>query len=1009
VTVSWQAPVVATATITGYRVVATPGGASCETAIVAPAAAPATSCAIDGLTNDTDYTFVVSTLTTSGPSGAVTTQGTPSASVFAPPRAFAQVSSEGTYRRNSLVPIKVVIPFDAGVPSGLRSGTVNINIEQPNWCRAYLYPRSYPFLYCLGASHHVTVDLATGVSSDALTIRGAARADIDPASYAAAGLTPALLTPTTRVTWVGSQAIVTTQVYIGSGTQAYGTQFTVTADFVPTDPTRVIGAATSPGIDSVYWGVPKTNLTLESTGSPVLKVQVSSAVLTGGLWGPVRAPRTSIWGPQYWVSDPTEESSADWNVRPPRVGETVFVRARADYIFGDDIDQQVRLGLAESIPGGDPLYVDAQDGTNHDRLLSTRSAKRIDPNTLRADWTIRNLDSTEPVPSGGGVTIGTREMGIIADDGSISAFSLNVDPWPTSQVNQVARSGSNIDVFTSARWPGLAPEVQTSLSDIMTTVSITHNGVTKPIAICFYSSVCLDSDGNGTSFLPTAVTNLGARMGLVIDASSIGFTLSDADTITVSTSAPWGTAITSAEMPLVTPAIAVNTTGPTQLSGYGKWLGATIWEPDLSAPGFAGWLGGWDLVEGLAAFTSLQHDFFMAVFNSETVASVFMQLTSAALSFVPVFGTAYAAMQCASWQCVAFSVGASAAGAFAPKLLKGIYEGYKAGTKVGVSRLGMFVGRLGNGANTLKSRIVKTLPTRIQNAMKSEATLRGTIIKGTLKAFGKMSIKVGVQEINIARGAVDRPGSPDVASTSQQPMPELNSPVNNVAFRANPALAELLANQVAGAQNTADGIIIANWEAAIEAAYKKASESNVPAVTDVGYGEGIGRAFAHSFAAVANIAIPNLSTVDKAASTLTIDEMHYAWGDDPWNSKLFNFGTCDLNMNCSVIEGLSILPVNGMVIMSGMFPLEKSWKPAGAWLRYTLKVVRAGVVETYVSYANVPFGGSWQDCGCKGWAHVAPRLDPVGLWDDPREPWRAPDFDASTTLSPTTQTLRGGL
>ena len=179
-------------------------------------------------------------------------------------------------------------------------------------------------------------------------------------------------------------------------------------------------------------------------------------------------------------------------------------------------------------------------------------------------------------------------------------------------------------------------------------------------------------------------------------------------------------------------------------------------------------------------------------------------------------------------------------------------------------------------------------------------------------------------------------------------------------------------------------------------------------MTDVGYGEGIGRAFAHSFAAVANIAIPNLATVDKAASTLTIDEMNYAWGDDPWNSSLFNFAKCDLNMNCSVIEGLSILPVNGMVIMSGMFPLEKSWKPAGAWLRYTLKVVRAGVVETYVSYANVPFGGSWQDCQCQGWAHVAPRLDPRGTWDTPQEPWRAPDFDSATMWSPTTQTLRGG-
>ncbi len=87
VTVSWDAPDDVTG-ITGFDVVASPGGATCSTA-----SANTTTCVVTGLTNGTPYTFVVTPTTASGPgtpslpSNAATPVGAPEAptSVVATP------------------------------------------------------------------------------------------------------------------------------------------------------------------------------------------------------------------------------------------------------------------------------------------------------------------------------------------------------------------------------------------------------------------------------------------------------------------------------------------------------------------------------------------------------------------------------------------------------------------------------------------------------------------------------------------------------------------------------------------------------------------------------------------------------------------------------------------------------------------------------------------------------------------------------------------------------------
>ena len=100
-TVSWQAATTTGSPIVGYRVTASPGGQSCTTSAVPPAA-PSTTCVVLGLTNGQPYTFTVVAVNASGnsaasaPSAPVTPKGNPTIRISDSGRNGGSVYAKGT-------------------------------------------------------------------------------------------------------------------------------------------------------------------------------------------------------------------------------------------------------------------------------------------------------------------------------------------------------------------------------------------------------------------------------------------------------------------------------------------------------------------------------------------------------------------------------------------------------------------------------------------------------------------------------------------------------------------------------------------------------------------------------------------------------------------------------------------------------------------------------------------------------------------------------------------------
>ena len=966
--VSWTAPSANASTISGYTVVASPGGATCTTS-------GDTTCEIGGLTNGTEYSFAVVANSNFGPSAPSIAWATPTASVIASAPTPAEALPAGTVVRDKVVPVRSVLTFPEAMATQFRSsGNVTLSsAPDPVLCAAGSRDETV-LAYCANTRHLVTVDLAGLSSTESLMINGIA-SDLLPAeSLKSLNASKSDFVPVTTASWVGNTLTVLTQMYVG------GTGFAVTARFVPT-PTTFVAPATTRGPTS------DTDAHIAGAGAPFTKISIASAKITGGWYGPIDSNPSPFY--------PTVSDFSGWDVRNPRVGETAFVKATLDPIFSVPSDNNVPANLAESVPGAAPLFVPSDHGNRFadDRMATSatpallggrdnwnpyygQSALSGLPSCSRCHiWTIRNLETTSPVESGGALPVGTWSLGLITyapGTGSVSAGSLNersarrgistfdlsVDPWTTTLSAQASFSNGSINVVTAARWQGMPIEVQAPYENVMISVFLQRGGVDIPIAICFYNGICLDDDGNGTTFLPTSVTTVGARLAMVMPTATLGFTPTSADTVNVVTSAPWGVTADSGPLALKAPTVVSNSSGGASVLVSSKSMGVTLEnQPSLSSPVPLFGNFGWQIADARAALAQFSFDLFKSMFRDATVARIFMSLTQVTLSFMP--GYAWLdAVTCGSWSCAAALVGSSVAGFALRGVSAGVgvlAKGWKAAkSALGIadtpSKIGMFVARAMAPVGRLQARLAKAVPMRIKMAMSGEASAVSTIFQNYAKAYGKKGL-AALYGDDVKSTVIDFLGinvTASVASIPVQPRFWVSGP-SDLSFSPSTQMINEMSDLIIAQEANANQAILQNWQSAIQRAYDKALAQPAPE-TNIGYGTGIGFRLNQFFATVATVSVPNLATLNKTSSSIWIGV-----GEN-------EFGHCDFNGNCDMKPGVSIIVLDGSMLVSGLIP---GWESGGTYnveVRVHTVASNGGATNDYLGTSFFTAPGSLYAC-----------------------------------------------
>ena len=261
-TVSWEPPRMPVgAPITGYSVVATPGGASCSTT-------GATSCVVSGLTAGTSYTFAIRAIGSGGPGAAAVTSS------------VVPWSGSGYH---PLVPSRILdsrLP-DVGFTGRVVAGT----------------PRSLPVTGLGGASNvpgsasavvlNVTVTDSTAESFLTVFPTGSSKPNASNLNFGAGQVIPNLVTVklgaggmVDLATAVGSTNVVADVVGYYDDGEVIGDRFT------PTTPRRLLDTRTPSGGGPVVAGAPR-DLVVEAPVQPTGAPSTASAVVvnvtvTGG-------------------------------------------------------------------------------------------------------------------------------------------------------------------------------------------------------------------------------------------------------------------------------------------------------------------------------------------------------------------------------------------------------------------------------------------------------------------------------------------------------------------------------------------------------------------------------------------------------------------------------------------------------------------------------------------------------------------------------------------------------
>ena len=974
-------------------------------------------------------TFSVRTVSTAGTSAAATIHAAASSRTLAMTPNPTSAATAGTAPRDQLLPVTVTLAFDPAMAAELRSGELRL-VSKP-WTSTNPYSgcgNGIPDAFCNGTSDQTTVDLNTGEVHRSLRIRNRSLAAMPKASLDAAGTSSEALTSTAEVTWSGSVLTLRTQVYVGGG------PFDVDAQFVPFPSEAVAAVSTA---STTVDGQPSTPRTVRvvGVGSPVLSIGVASAVVAGGYYG----PRAGSNGPMRTLS------FSPWGTRNPQVGEIAYVKAQADPYFTAPSDRQVGLALAEAVPMQAPVF--APPSFPYNQMGSGVTVKRLGSESSYdglvscddcAIWTVRNLDPTGVDPgTGAGLEAGTSAMGVVAygpgtssvtagtsqelaSRVGLTAFTMVVNPVPTVQTAVASRTGATVNVLTAARWPGMAPGVQTSLGTVAVSVTLKHGDTSTMIGYCFYSGVCLDSDGNGQTFLPATVVPIGARLSISIDTTSLGFTLGASDTVTVTTSTPWGVDATSSDLALAAPTLSAVTGGTGALTGTGAWLGATPLSPNVSAP----WpFLGWSVYNGA-------HDFFVSLFGDGKATRFLMGLTgflwSSAIEWV------------------------ATGGPFNPIADLEIVQVLQtaASDAIAASRLGRLAAKAEGLGIALTTWAANKLPARVRTVLAKEAGPVSLAMASFAKTVGGYAFSYYASDWVSARtsAALSTIGvDPSTLSSIRDSVTSsLSSPLGTLdpAFTQNPVENQQLLDVVRDASDPSAAEALGRFNDAIRSAYASAAGDASSLVEDVGYGRGVAIEFSQIFSASIGVTLPASGSFDPQASTLTISTTR-----DPFDPRYDNassapvgidtapLGTCTIAGDCTMERGLEATVFQGRVVVAGQFPSKIAWAPSGAWLVLKLNLVARGGGQGPVLWnrVNIPFQGQQYDC----WGAVAAlpyRSDAAGnkqqlceniagaqrsagvRWRNDRWqptgllPWNPnPSFDPTRSANQTTQVLTGAL
>ena len=781
------------------------------------------------------------------------------------------------------------------------------------------------------------------------------------------------LSATMNYSGQNASLVVDAEVFIG------GMAFTITGTYTPPSNPAVAGwfpvAASS------------ASMTLTGVGPAPISLFQGSATMSGGVCTPA-AYATGNYG--YCNASSVSPMVPIADAVDPKPGQTVYIKVQCDLELCTPADMAIKYELAESQAGFAPSfftdpnaqrpYETQYPNTAGGVWTSTASPRTLHTVESRREcsysygcwnrWTgrgqgpftcemcdiypIASLSETDANATGG-LQVGTAFMGLIAYSpdapttltsgsaeelaartGRMVTFPVTVAPLETETSTRVSRSGSNVNIMTAARWPGMAPLVQASPSGVTVDVILRDSfGTETQIAYCYLDGFCASKRMDGTALPTVEAGTVGGGLTLQIPLTGIGWAIRLAGaSIQVETSAGWGTTVSSGYLPLVAGAPARTTSGALSVTAAGEWQGAVLGDPDISAPIF-----GWEFSDGVTSF-------FSSLFG-ESAAKVLTMITTELIMMAietAIMGPFMAQMAVAR---LATRVAATVAE-------KAFAAAKAVRATLGFARTARVVNR---------GRIAGAL---IKGATKASEFAYHKLIDELVSNAITMPIQyfASLVDSNAPEDFLTRTITPEAAPFFQV-SPGVQS-AQTAASRASAADPEMIQMRTYLDSLTAERLKRAGEAPEPTPCAGPFGTCGVyhPLEDDIGYGYGRSIQFTQFFSTIVQTQVPGfatMTTAQKAGSSVTVDIMSRKSSDTSGAGYrvLGQLASCKLDNTCTSDDAVKVQTINGAMVVAGAFPQWIAWTPPGAWLRVT---VRLHDGRSAVTYVDIPFRGDSLPC-----------------------------------------------